>query len=104
MPLRRLARLRDGLRHEPTLKSEEQGHGGIPLAPEESSGANGAPDSALGMTVRGTGTAMHDEWPCHTSPKRACRAKVPGATFKAKTHAKKQKQIPRLHPNGRGTW
>jgi hypothetical protein len=91
----------DALRHGSTLKSEEQRDGGIPLAPEERSGAKGTPDSAFGMTVRGTGTAMHTEWPCYTGPKRGCRAEVPGATFKAKTHPKRQKQIPRLHPNGR---
>jgi hypothetical protein len=38
---------------------------------------------------------MHGEWPCCTGPKRGCRAEVPGATFKAKTHPKRQKQIPR---------
>jgi hypothetical protein len=56
-----------------------------------------APDSAFGMTVWEAGTAMHDEWPCHTGPKRGCRAEVPGATFKAKTHPKRQKQIPRRY-------
>jgi hypothetical protein len=58
------ARLRGGRRHEPTRTSEEQRRGGIPLAPEERSGANGAPDSALGMTVRGSGVEQkHQDYP-----------------------------------------